>query len=102
MRLSGVDGGLEERYVLFYSSHCFNSREYDVKYAVAKGVMGPYRRMGQLIGKGKGTEDWGLEKTGGATGVDGGGGLVFHADCGAGRCMYEAEYVVEGGRLKIV
>ncbi|KAK4040948.1 Arabinanase/levansucrase/invertase [Parachaetomium inaequale] len=86
-------------FVLFYSSHCFNSAEYDVKYAVAEGIDGPYERRGQLLGREAGS--FGLERPGGATGVPGGGGLVLHAECEAGRCMYEADYVVEDGEIRI-
>ncbi|KAK3309455.1 glycosyl hydrolase [Chaetomium strumarium] len=87
------------KFVLFYSSHCFNSPDYDVKYATAERIQGPYTRKGQLIGKQAG--DYGLEAPGGATGVMGGLAMVFHANCPAGRCMYETEYVLEGGEIKI-
>jgi hypothetical protein len=91
-----VDGG---SFVLFYSSHCFNTPEYDVRYAVAESIRGPYVRMGQLLGSEAGS--FGLEAPGGATSVPGGGGLLFHANCPAGRCMYETEYVVEDGVVRI-
>ncbi|KAK4236608.1 glycosyl hydrolase [Achaetomium macrosporum] len=93
------DGGGGGGFVLFYSSHCFNSAEYDVRYAMAERIQGPYTRKGQLIGKQ--TEDFGLEAPGGATGAVGRKALVFHASCPAGRCMYETEYVVEGGEIRI-
>lgn len=98
VHLRGVEGTGEGRFVLFYSSHCFNTDEYDVRYAVAENVKGPYVKGGQLLGTG----DFGLERPGGATGLEGGGGLVFHAGCEAGRCMYEADYVVEEGVVRIV
>ncbi|KAK4160084.1 glycosyl hydrolase [Cladorrhinum sp. PSN259] len=94
----GGGGGCGAKWVLFYSSHCWNSDEYDVKYAVSqRGVKGPYERRGQLIGKKR--EDFGFVSPGGASAIvvenDGGGGaMVFHADCPAGRCMYEAEWVI--------
>jgi hypothetical protein len=103
----GKEGGLVEapslvfvggRFVLFYSSHCFNTDGYDVRYAVAERVEGPYVKGGRLLGTG----DFGLVRPGGATAVVGGGVLVFHAECEAGRCMYETEYVVEGGAVRIV
>ncbi|KXX73687.1 hypothetical protein MMYC01_210104 [Madurella mycetomatis] len=87
----------EEKFVLFYSSHCFNVPEYDVKYATAERIGGPYERKGQLIGRG----DFGFEAPGGATGVAGGGAMVLHVDCPAGRCMYETEYVMEDGDISI-
>ncbi|GAB1309955.1 hypothetical protein MFIFM68171_00165 [Madurella fahalii] len=89
--------GTEGRFVLFYSSHCFNVPGYDVRYATAERINGPYERKGQLIGTG----DFGYEAPGGATGVAGGGAMVFHANCPAGRCMYETEYIMEGGEITI-
>ncbi|KAK3985054.1 family 43 putative glycoside hydrolase [Cladorrhinum sp. PSN332] len=85
------------RWLLFYSSHCYNSEDYDVKYAVSEnGVKGPYVRGGQLIGKEK--RDFGFVSPGGASGIvvdqSGKGAMVFHADCPAGRCMYETEWVM--------
>ncbi|SPQ17702.1 eb73cdf7-c27d-414d-aa07-1a101b714155 [Thermothielavioides terrestris] len=82
------------RFALCYSSHCFNTADYDVRYATAESIQGPYTRRGQLIGKQAGA--FGLVAPGGATGIAGGGGLVFHANCPAGRCMYETEYAVGG------
>ncbi|KAK4096859.1 glycoside hydrolase family 43 protein [Parathielavia hyrcaniae] len=87
----------EGRFVLFYAHHCFNTAEYGTSYAVADSIQGPYVKVKQLLGSG--TD--GLEAPGGATAVPGGGGLLFHANCPAGRCMYETEYVVEDGELRI-
>ncbi|KAL2128550.1 hypothetical protein VTI74DRAFT_9022 [Chaetomium olivicolor] len=100
VRLREVPDGAEWRYVLFYSSHCYNEEEYDVRYAVAEGIEGPWKRMGQLMGKQKGSFG-GVKAPGGATGVPGGRGFVFHADCEAGRCMFDARFVVKDGRIKI-
>ncbi|KAK4223993.1 family 43 putative glycoside hydrolase [Podospora fimiseda] len=87
---------IEGKWVLFYSSHCYNSGDYDVKYAVSEeGVKGPYVRGGQLIGKLRG--NFGFRSPGGASAVvleSGRGGMVFHADCGVGRCMWETEWVM--------
>ncbi|VBB71406.1 Putative Glycoside Hydrolase Family 43 [Podospora comata] len=102
-RIPEIDGPLIEapnlvktkrgRYVLFYSSHCYNTVEYDVRYAVAENIKGPWVRMGELIGRA--TQDYGFVAPGGASVVQGGeGGMVFHADCEAGRCMYETSWGV--------
>ncbi|KAK4184981.1 glycosyl hydrolase [Podospora australis] len=112
-RLPGVDGPLIEaprggasgtrgKYVLFYSSHCFNTPGYDIKYAVAENITGPYERKGQLMG-GE-SESFGFRAPGGASAVlrDKKMMLVFHADCAAGRCMYETEWRVVNGSVVIV
>ncbi len=40
-------------YVLFYSSHCWDSPQYNVNYAIAKDVAGPYTRSARpLLGTG--------------------------------------------------
>jgi beta-xylosidase len=88
-------------YVLLYSNHCFDSPGYTVSYATAATVNGPYTRSpaGTLIQTG----DWNLTAPGGATAVDGEGYMVFHANCGRGRCMFGAPFgmdstaVVVGG-----
>ena len=125
-RLPEVDGPLIEApnliravdgtYVLFYSSHCYNTGDYDIKYATAKRIGGPYSRMGEVMGKGVGT--FGFTSPGGATSVGDdlevrkneedqsavqGGTMVFHAECEAGRCMYMADFELgHGGVVRIV
>lgn len=86
----GEQGG---RYVLFYSSHCWIEGGYDVNYATAERVEGPYRRSrsNPLVRTG----DFGLTAPGGATVVEEEGRLVFHANCGEGRCMFEASFSVQ-------
>jgi beta-xylosidase len=92
--LEGRDGDGEGRYVLFYSSHCWIEGGYNVNYATAEGVLGPYRksRYNPLLETG----DFGLTAPGGATVVDREGRLVFHANCPEGRCMFEVEFLVDG------
>ncbi|KAK3685420.1 glycosyl hydrolase family 43 protein [Podospora appendiculata] len=81
-------------FVLFYSSHCWVSDQYSVSYATAESIRGPYRRApgGPLIRTG----DFNLTAPGGATSVEGGGMMVFHADCAQGRCMFGAGFEVDG------
>ncbi|KAK3392804.1 Arabinanase/levansucrase/invertase [Podospora didyma] len=45
------EGGV---FILFYSSHCWNTHEYDIKYATATDIRGPYTRRGTLLGRGAG------------------------------------------------
>lgn len=73
-------------YILFHSSHCFTSLQYDVRYATATNVMGPYTKNPTPLLT---TGDYSLQAPGGATITKDGTKMVFHADCPAGRCMYE-------------
>ncbi|KAJ5280130.1 Glycoside hydrolase family 43 [Penicillium angulare] len=74
-------------YFLFFSSHCFTSLGYNVKYAHSRSIKGPYKRAVRPLLQ---TEDWGLEAPGGATISPDGTRMVFHANCGGWRCMYAA------------
>ncbi|KAI1617564.1 alpha-N-arabinofuranosidase [Exophiala viscosa] len=62
-------------YFLFYSSNCFTTPKYDVSYATATNVLGPYTRSNRplLI-----TSDAGLVGPGGMDIIKGGGTIVFH------------------------
>lgn len=78
------------RYVLFFSSHCYNSDEYDAKYAIADEITGPYRRAEKPIVNGTSLDVVG---PGGVTSTERGGGIVFHGWCEEhSRCMYAMPY----------
>ena len=62
-------------YVLFFSTGCYSTSAYDVEYAVADEIQGPYTRMGPLLETG----DYGLYAPGGMD-VSQDGHVVFHAD----------------------
>jgi beta-xylosidase len=84
-------------YYLFYSSNCFTSPEYDVAYATATSIKGPYTRKGALLKTG----DLGLVAPGGA-GVDlDAEHVVFHANCPQGRCMYTGMLTLNGKEASI-
>lgn len=88
-----VRRGRDGAYVLWYSSHCFQDPLYDVKYAYASSVEGPYRRgpEGPVLKRG----DFGLVAPGGmqsARRADGQDFLLFHGNCAKGRCLFAAEY----------
>ncbi|KXX83175.1 putative arabinan endo-1,5-alpha-L-arabinosidase C [Madurella mycetomatis] len=87
--------GAEGSYLLFYSNHCWDGPGYSVNYAVAGEIAGPYRRReeGPLIRTGDG---FNITAPGGAGVVPGGGWMLFHGDCPAGRCLFGADMVVEG------
>ncbi|KAI9035371.1 glycoside hydrolase family 43 protein [Aspergillus affinis] len=75
-------------YYLFFSSHCFTSPLYDIKYAHSTSLKGPYTRASRALLK-KG--DFGLESPGGATVSVDGTRMVFHANGEDNRrCMYVA------------
>lgn len=81
-------------YVLFFSSSCFSSAGYNVDYAVADSVAGPYVRAARpLIVSGMG----GLMAPGGATVAVDGRHLVFHAGGVGAREMYSAVVKVDAG-----
>lgn len=101
-----VDGPLVEapniikssggKYILFYSSHCFTSTGYNVLYATATDVQGPYTRHDDALLE---TGDFNLTSPGGGTSVVQGGLMVFHGDCDAGgsdRCMFVSNFTETG------
>lgn len=85
-------------YVLFFSSSCYSTTLYDVSYATSPSVTGPYTKSTEPLLV---TGDYGLTAPGGATSVEGGGEMVFHANCDAGRCMYETSFSVSDGVVTI-
>ncbi|OJD16686.1 hypothetical protein AJ78_03156 [Emergomyces pasteurianus Ep9510] len=86
-------------YFLFYSSHCSESRDYDVKYATAREIAGPYTRAKKPLLK---SGDFGLVSPGGATVSKDGKKIVFHADCAEGRCMWVGAIELKGTDAKII
>ncbi|PYI19482.1 Arabinanase/levansucrase/invertase [Aspergillus violaceofuscus CBS 115571] len=78
-------------YYLFFSSHCFTSPKYDVKYAYATSLKGPYTRADRALFK---TGDFGLKSPGGATVSRDGTRIVFHANCGKLRCLHAAAIAI--------
>ncbi|KAM0437869.1 hypothetical protein ACHAPT_002234 [Fusarium lateritium] len=81
-------------YVLFYSTgHFMNYNTYDVKYAYATDVKGPYTRAeGSLIK----APMFGLKGPGGMTSNEAGDKLLFHGWCvdENKRCLYGVPYKV--------
>jgi beta-xylosidase len=62
------------KYVLFFSAHCYQTPAYDVQYAVADSIAGPYRRKGKLLK----SEDMGLTAPGGFDVAINGDRAVYH------------------------
>ncbi|CAI7603790.1 unnamed protein product [Penicillium glandicola] len=86
-------------YYLFFSSHCYSSLGYNVKYAHSKSLNGPYVRADRPLLQ---TADWGLEAPGGATVSTDGSKMVFHANCGQFRCMWSAAIDIRSNNNTIV
>ncbi|KAJ5573972.1 Glycoside hydrolase family 43 [Penicillium hispanicum] len=86
-------------YYLFFSSHCFTSLGYNVKYAHAKSLKGPYTRAARPLLQ---TGDFGLNAPGGATVSPDGSKMVFHANCEGWRCMYAAAINIHSNNNTIV
>lgn len=75
-------------YYLFYSTHCFTDPRYDVRYATATNIKGPYEKKGTPLINGPG---FGLTCPGGGTVCPCGDRILFHAFCRENvRCMYAA------------
>ncbi|EYE90694.1 glycoside hydrolase family 43 protein [Aspergillus ruber CBS 135680] len=96
----------EGTYYLTFSSHRFDSPDYDAKYATAKNVAGPYTRQGQILKSGDKTDNGTLTSPGGADFSEDGKKIVFHAhrngeDVSQGRAMYRADVSLDGGEITI-
>ncbi|CAJ2507515.1 Uu.00g087010.m01.CDS01 [Anthostomella pinea] len=81
-------------YVLFFSSGCFTDPTYNVNYATASSVAGPYTRaFTPVVVSGQSA----LMSPGGATGLASTLGwwdlpyMAFHANCDQGRCMHTSQ-----------
>jgi hypothetical protein len=77
-------------YVLFFSSNCYNTDLYDISYATAPSISGPYTKASSPLLV---TGDDGLTAPGGATPRLDGGFMVFHATVNSNpltRYMYTA------------
>lgn len=73
-------------YVLFFSSNCYSGPLYDVSYAMASNIKGPYTKYGPLFVTGTN----GLTAPGGLDIAVNGDHAVFHAVYGTGRAMFTA------------
>lgn len=85
-------------YILFYSTHCFTDTKYDVRYATASSIKGPYTKTGNSLL----ASDDELRGPGGAT-VKEDGKILFHGWCNnnSGRCMYAAHVDIYGDTVTV-
>ncbi|TVY49866.1 putative arabinan endo-1,5-alpha-L-arabinosidase A [Lachnellula occidentalis] len=86
-------------YFLFFSSNCFLTPGYDIKYATASAIRGPYTRSSnQLL---QTDVPFDLIAPGGAQITGDGKFMVFHANCDNGRCMYERQLRFSGTNVTV-
>ncbi|CZR59235.1 related to endo-arabinase [Phialocephala subalpina] len=81
-------------YFLFFSSNCYSTTLYDISYATASSVKGPFTKSSAPLAVTG--NPFNLTAPGGATATTNGKNMVFHANCDAGRCMYESAITVSG------
>ncbi|KAL2816249.1 Arabinanase/levansucrase/invertase [Aspergillus cavernicola] len=80
-------------YFLFYSTHCFTDELYDVRYATATSIRGPYVKSDERLLQ---TGDFGLTSPGGGTVCGCGDRMLFHGFCQEGvRCTYAANLQID-------
>lgn len=83
---------INSKYFLFYSSNCWDSGFYDVKFATADSVFGPFRKGGQLLI----SPNLGLVNPGGAETTIDGKFVTFHAGPPGKRYMYTGRMEFDG------
>ena len=92
-----------DTYFLFYSTHCFTDPNYDVRYATAPSVTGPFTKRNNQnnpLLKGGGN---GLTSPGGGTVCGCGDRMLFHGFCENDmRCMYAADVHIDGDQVTIL
>ncbi|KAL4885392.1 glycosyl hydrolase [Aspergillus karnatakaensis] len=98
-----VDG----TYYLLYSSHMFNSPDYDAKFATAPSVAGPYTRVGSVVSPRDPSDVGPLSGPGGADISEDGTKLLFHAnlnneDPTGGRGLYATGVSLKDGKLTLL
>lgn len=82
----------EGKYVLFFSSNCYSTEFYDLSYAMADSIAGPYTKYGPLAVTGTA----GLKAPGGASIAADGVHMAFHATGKDGRrSMYTTTIVLD-------
>jgi beta-xylosidase len=87
-------------YIIFFSSNCFNTPLYDISYATATAIKGPWTKAttGALVLT---NNPFAITAPGGATATVDGQSLVFHANCGTARCMFEQPITITGHLVTI-
>lgn len=84
-------------YFLFFSSNCYSTTLYDVSYATASSVKGPFTKSSAPLMVTNNPFE--ITAPGGATTTVDGKNMVFHANCDAGRCMFESAITISGNTV---
>ncbi|KAF2435216.1 Arabinanase/levansucrase/invertase [Tothia fuscella] len=84
------------QYALFFSSNCYTTPNYDVAWAVASNIAGPYTKTGPMFVTGT----QGLSAPGGASIASDGVHMVFHANFNGGRAMYTTTISGDGQNIR--
>ncbi|KAJ6127860.1 Glycoside hydrolase family 43 [Penicillium samsonianum] len=90
-----------DTYFLFYSTHCFTDPAYDVRYATAESITGPYTKTNVPMINSANT---GLISPGGGNVCGCGDRMLFHGFCTqerTSRCMYVADVIIDGKTASI-
>ncbi|RMZ09910.1 hypothetical protein D0862_03435 [Hortaea werneckii] len=80
-------------FILFFSNGCFTKSTYTVNYATATSITGPYTRAASPLFA---TGQNGLTSPGGMDVFRDGKHMLFHANSGNGRAMYNAVITING------
>ncbi|RMY66666.1 hypothetical protein D0863_08272 [Hortaea werneckii] len=80
-------------FILFFSNGCFTKSTYTVNYATATSITGPYNRAASPLFA---TGQNGLTSPGGMDVFRDGKHMLFHANSGNGRAMYNAVITING------
>lgn len=80
-------------FILFFSNGCFTKSTYTVNYATSTSITGPYTRAASPLFA---TGQNGLTSPGGMDVFRDGKHMLFHANSGSGRAMYNAIITING------
>jgi beta-xylosidase len=81
-------------YFLFFSSNCYSTTLYDVSYATASSVKGPFTKSSAPLMVTN--NPFSVTAPGGVQTTIDGQNMVFHANCPAGKCMFERPITING------
>ena len=87
----------DSTYFLFFSINCYSTRLYDVSYATASSVKGPFTKSSVPLMVTNNPFE--ITAPGGATTTVDGKNIVFHANCAARRCMFESAIAISGNTV---
>ncbi|KAK3678023.1 hypothetical protein LTR78_002118 [Recurvomyces mirabilis] len=88
---------LDGKYVLFFSSNCFATSLYDVSYAIASDIRGPYRKGGPLYVTG----NMGMYAPGGLDVALNGNRAIWHGNVAGGRAAFTGIASLDGNVISM-